>query len=257
MRYRTLFAVSFCCMDFVCCAQKLELGVFAGGGLSRLFNERASDFYAGLERPAAVAMYGLRIHYTHPSRLGIGAEIAHMPVVQRYGHDEYSGKIKNTAEDRVCYLDVPVLLRYSFRSGAFLESGPKLSLTTGARSEINRVTFPEKHTAVNTKRSYRRQIVSYAVGVGASRQLNNFLSVTGSVRAAVALTDGVNKLTREEYFDLLRRDEASHVLHHAYYRAGTSLPMEYTRTTPVTLHVLAGLGYNFHPKVRHQAAASQ
>ncbi len=226
-----------------CSSQTIEVGIYGGGGLSRLYNARVKDFYEGIEEPAAVPAAGVFVGLTTPNGLGVGAELGWASAVQRYGHDGVTNENKD--KDKIGYLDISLLARKTFRSGLFVEAGPKASLPQDARTVVyNYWPFDTTYT-LHTAGSYHRMILSCVAGVGTSLAVTNRLSATARLRVAVALTDATRQFSKEQFYAASRAGEISWVSSFAHWRVDTSLPTEYSKTTVATLHALAGLTYRF------------
>mgnify|MGYP001220234566 CR=1 FL=1 len=97
-------------------------------------------------------------------------------------------------KSRFNYLSLPVLLRYSFLSGFYMEAGPALSFLLKAERETNVVG------SVNVKDAYRSTAFSWCAGLG--YQLKNGLGIGTRYNTGLSSISSNNNLNIK--FNVLR-----------------------------------------------------
>lgn len=191
-------------------AQENRIGVAGAYNSTWLFNKNVSDKNAQLDYASS---FGSSFGFSYTRQLndnyGISAELLYSSHLQKYD-GEIAGAITYTAEDKLGYLDIPILFRAGRGSGAYFEIGPQLSFLMGAKESAG--TSPgtsANYTDKDFKDDFTGFGLSGVIGFGADIQLNDALTLTAGVRLGYGLTDATTEYSKEDAFKLLAEDKLS------------------------------------------------
>jgi hypothetical protein len=145
---KNLALVLFAGISFATAHAQVQFGLKAGANFATQTGSDAGDsktmfnFNAGAFLRLAIAPH-----------VGIQPELVYSG--QGASYDISQGTLKEHAN----YLNIPILLKYSFPMGPYLETGPQLGFLLSANSSIN-------GNSTNTKNAYNTTDFAWVFGVG-------------------------------------------------------------------------------------------
>ncbi len=172
-------------------------GVFAQGSSFRaglegafnstwLFNKKVSDAGDNLDYKSTFGgQFGVSGLYNFKEKIGVSFGILSGSVNQKYTNRQLGDTYET--EDKLKYIDIPVLFRFTSPKGAYFEIGPQFSMLSSSKRVSPSGTFDQKDYTNSMN-------IAAQLGFGLDVKATDKLVVVAGFRFGYGLTDaGKNK----------------------------------------------------------------
>lgn len=181
-------------------AQDFRVGVKGGGNTTWLINTNVFATDQELDHSATFgATAGLSATYMFNNFLGLSLDVMYASVNQTYNGEFGNTAILYQVREKLRYIELPLMLKLASEKGPYFEIGPKFSLLTTQKEEIN---FEDPYQAFgdngNYKDNFSPLVLSIALGFGVDIKIAENMYITTGLRLAYGPGDALEKKTDPE-----------------------------------------------------------
>ena len=211
-RFLTLILITASCSMAMAQDEPNRIAIKAAYSSTWLLNKNVSDKndmvdYASSFGPS----FGIQYIRMLSEKVGLDIEILMSNHVQKYDGEDISTDLGITTtttltlEDRLKYLDIPILLRTGDGGGLYFEFGPQFSFLMNAEEDFGMTSygpgfsFGDSYSDKDVKDDFNDFIVSGVIGVGIDLALTDNLSLGGGLRLAYGFSDASTEYSKEEF----------------------------------------------------------
>ena len=212
---KLILVAAFAAITFGAQAQgEIRIGLKGAFNYTALFNKNVSDQGFELDyAPTTGGSFGASVNYRLSEKSSIDANILISGHNEKYDLN-FGTEAKPspaTVEDKLKYIDIPVLFKFGNGHGAYFEIGPQLSFLSSAKETFN---FPSATTGNYSNKDFKNDFkgfgLSGVLGFGADFELNDQLGLTAGLRLGYMLTDATVEYTQAEATTLAGNDNLSY-----------------------------------------------
>jgi hypothetical protein len=193
---------------------EIRIGLKGAFNYTALFNNNVSDQGYELDyAPTTGGSFGASFNYRLADNYSIDANILISGHNEKYDLN-FGTEAKPspaTVEDKLKYIDIPVLFKLGNGHGAYFEVGPQLSFLSSAKETFN---FPSATTGNYSDKDFKNDFngfgLSGVLGFGADFELNDNLGLTAGLRLGYMFTDATVEYTQAEATTLAGNDNLSY-----------------------------------------------
>ncbi len=200
---KLILVAAFAAITFGAQAQgEIRIGLKGAFNYTALFNNNVSDQGFELDyAPTTGGSFGASFNYRLSEKSSIDANLLISGHNEKYDLN-FGTEAKPspaTVEDKLKYIDIPVLFKLGNGHGAYFEVGPQLSFLSSAKETFN---FPSATTGNYSDKNFKNDFkgfgLSGVLGFGADFELNDQLGLTAGLRLGYMLTDASVEYTAAE-----------------------------------------------------------
>ena len=181
---------------------EMTIGLKGAFNYTALFNNNVSDQGYELNyAPTTGGSFGASFNYRLAEKYSLDVNLLISSHNENY--DLNFGTEKNpsmaTLEDKLKYIDIPVLFKLGNGHGAYFEIGPQFSFLSGAKetftyNEIPTLNYSDK----DFKGDFKGFGLAGVLGFGADFELSEQIGLTTGLRLGYAFTDATTEYTEAE-----------------------------------------------------------
>jgi hypothetical protein len=183
---------------------EIRIGLKGAFNYTALFNNNVSDQGYELDyAPTTGGSFGASFNYRLADNYSIDANILISGHNEKYDLN-FGTEAKPspaTVEDKLKYIDIPVLFKLGNGHGAYFEVGPQLSFLSSAKETATRSDITSNvynYANKDVKNDFNGFGLSGVLGFGADIELNDQLGLTAGLRLGYMLTDATVEKTTSE-----------------------------------------------------------
>ena len=233
-------------------AQGFRIGAKGAANTTWLLNSNVFDADKSIDHEASFgANIGVSATYMFNSYLGLSLDVMYASVNQHYKGEtnilgsNFGYKIK----EKLRYIDLPLLLKLTSEKGPYFEIGPKFSILSNHREEMNYDddVLGGLGSGASYKGDFNSLVLSIALGFGVDIKVAENMYVTAGLRLAYGPGDTLDKMSESE----LGTDDHSMISHFSSYEnggTGNNPKYSYKKTHTATGGLLIGYTYEFGGK---------
>jgi hypothetical protein len=231
----------------------VRIGVKGAFNSTWLFNNNVSDAGPSLDYESTFGgSLGAQVIFMFAETYGMSAE-----VLLSSHNQNYAGFLnKNEAntfklENRISYLDIPVLFRVSSPKGPYFEIGPQASILLGAKesySSLSNSVANPNYSDKDFKDDFNGFGLSGILGFGVDIKISEKINLNTGLRFGYTFTDATSEYSPSEGTALLLKNELSQnaVLNHTGKDDGKGGNIfDYQKSNRVWGGLNIGLQYSF------------
>jgi hypothetical protein len=190
---------------------EMRIGLKGAFNYTALFNNNVSDQGEALDyAPTTGGSFGASFNYRLADNYSIDANILISGHNEKYvskSSEKILGVVvstENNLEDKLKYIDIPVLFKLGNGHGAYFEVGPQFSFLSSAK-EFSDATITAGSivssfdTSYSCKNDFKGFGLSGVIGFGADFELNDQIGLTAGIRLGYMFTDATTEYSKTEY----------------------------------------------------------
>ena len=224
---------------------EITIGLKGAFNYTGLFNNNVSDQGYELDyAPTTGGSFGASFNYRLAEKSSIDVNILISGQNQKYDLNlgTESVPLPATVEDKLKYIDIPVLFKLGSGNGAYFEVGPQLSFLSSAKETFDFSTATAgNYSDKDFKNDFKGFGLSGVLGFGADFELNDQLGLTAGLRLGYMLTDATVEYTAAEATALDANDNLS--FNAAFNHTNKKGDFEYQKSMRVWAGLNIGLTY--------------
>jgi hypothetical protein len=209
---KTLLALILACGAFSVQAQDaMRIGVKGSFNSTWMFNNNVSDVGPSLDYASSFgSSFGAQFIYMFSESYGLNTEILYTGHNQSY--DAFVGKEENnktyTVDDKIKYIDIPLLFRMMSPKGPYFEIGPQFSFLAGAKETVSGIQSNYVMTDNDPQTNYSDKDfkdnfngfgLSGILGFGVDIKLSDNLFLNTGLRFGYTFTDATKEYSEANY----------------------------------------------------------
>ncbi|MFM7015149.1 MAG: porin family protein [Bacteroidota bacterium] len=224
---------------------EMTIGLKGAFNYTGLFNNNVSDQGFELDyAPTTGGSFGASFNYRLAEKYSIDANILISGHNEKYDLN-FGTEAKPspaTLEDKLKYIDIPVLFKLGNGHGAYFEVGPQFSFLSSAKETFTYASAPTvNYTDKDFKNDFKGFGLSGVLGFGADFELNDNLGLTAGLRLGYAFTDATVEYTLTEAAALDANDNLS--MNAMFNHTNKKGDFDYQKTTRAWAGLNIGLTY--------------
>lgn len=195
-------------------AQGIRIGVKGAFNSTWLFNSNIFDNqdeidYVSTFGPAA----GISSTIYFNEDMGVSIDALYTRNAQIYKGTLSTGNYEAT--EKISYLDVPVLFRYSSEGGPYVEIGPQLGLLMGAKEDLSNTTAGINLNDKDFKSDFNMINIAAVIGFGYDIEAGDNMFVNIGLRFGYGINDVTKRFDEPDF----ATSDHSILSHYAHYDA--------------------------------------
>ena len=192
---------------------EISIGLKGAFNYTGLFNNNVSDQGYELDyAPTTGGSFGASFNYRLADNYSLDVNLLISGHNEKYDLNFGTEAKPSMAsvEDKLKYIDIPVLFKLGNGHGAYFEVGPQLSFLSSAKETFN---FPSATTGNYSDKDFKNDFkgfgLSGVIGFGGDFELNEQLGLTAGIRLGYMFTDATTEYTEVEAGKLAADDNLS------------------------------------------------
>lgn len=224
---------------------EMTIGLKGAFNYTGLFNNNVSDQGYELDyAPTTGGSFGASFNYRLAEKYSLDVNLLISGHNEKYDLNFGTEKSPSmaTLEDKLKYIDIPVLFKLGNGHGAYFEVGPQLSFLSSAKETFTYNDLPSiNYSNKDFKDDFKGFGLSGVLGFGADFELNDQLGLTAGIRLGYAFTDATTEYTEAEAAKLSDADNLS--LNAVFNHTNKDNKFDYQSTTRAWAGLNIGLTY--------------
>lgn len=193
---------------------EMTIGLKGAFNYTGLFNNNVSD--QGFElnyAPTTGGSFGASFNYRLAEKYSLDVNLLISGHNEKYDINNGTEAKPDpaTVEDKLKYIDIPVLFKMGTGNGAYFEVGPQFSFLSSAKETFS---YPAASALNYTNKDFKNDFkgfgLSGVIGFGGDFELNDQLGLTAGIRLGYMFTDATVEYTEAEATKLLLDDNISY-----------------------------------------------
>jgi hypothetical protein len=224
---------------------EISIGLKGAFNYTGLFNNNVSDQGYELDyAPTTGGSFGASFNYRLADNYSLDVNLLISGHNEKYDLNFGTEAKPSMAsvEDKLKYIDIPVLFKLGNGHGAYFEVGPQLSFLSSAKETFTYNEFPTlNYSDKNFKDDFKGFGLSGVIGFGGDFELNDQLGLTAGLRLGYMFTDATTEYTEIEANKLGAADNLS--LNAAFNHTNKDGKFDYQKTMRGWAGLNIGLTY--------------
>lgn len=210
---KTILALLFIgTMQTLQAQEGVRVGIKGAFNSTWLFNNNVSDVGPSLDYESTFgSSFGAQAIFMFAETYGMSAEVLFSSHNQKYvGYYNKNEANSFTVEDKISYLDIPLLFRVSSPKGPYFEIGPQVSFLTGAKETYDEALFTtDDYSDKNFKNDFNGFGLSGILGFGVDIKITDNINLNTGLRFGYTFTDATTEYSLVEATELALKDQLS------------------------------------------------
>lgn len=200
---------------------EMTIGLKGAFNYTALFNNNVSDQGYELNyAPTTGGSFGASFNYRLAEKYSLDVNLLISGHNEKYdlNYGTEANPSPGTVEDKLKYIDIPVLFKMGSGNGAYFEVGPQFSFLSSAKETS---TWPDasglgsavssqfNYSGRDFKNDFKGFGLSGVIGFGGDFELNDQLGLTAGIRLGYMFTDATTEYTEVEAGKLAAADNLS------------------------------------------------
>lgn len=210
---KTILALLFVgAMQSLQAQEGVRIGVKGAFNSTWLFNKNVSDVGPSLDYESSFgSSFGAQAVFMFAETYGMSAEVLFSSHNQKYvGYYNKNEANSFTVENRISYLDIPLLFRVSSPKGPYFEIGPQVSFLMGAKETYDEALFATNdYSDRDFKDNFNGFGFAGILGFGVDIKISEKITLNTGLRFGYAFTDATTEYSLVEATELSLKDQLS------------------------------------------------